>query len=177
MLKWSWFDLLCITFYDLPFTSLRETWSFARWLFIWNLSGLCPSVTTGDSSRFLGRIRGGNGVTDQGPSLQAPHRDDNCLLQMILLSKLWTEAIQEYKSVFRCYSGQAYMYWFLYNFDLLPLLVITTESIYVCFRSMQIYFNFTFILFPITGLFSWVWLSTRASRLLHKVANTILLAC
>jgi len=32
-LKWSCFDLLWITFYDLPFTSLRETWSFAsQWM-------------------------------------------------------------------------------------------------------------------------------------------------
>jgi len=30
MWKWSCFDLLCVTFYDLPFTSLLETWSFAR---------------------------------------------------------------------------------------------------------------------------------------------------
>jgi len=36
-------------FYDLPFTSLRETWSFARWLFIWSFARLRPSVSRGDS--------------------------------------------------------------------------------------------------------------------------------
>ena len=53
MLKWSCFDLLCITFYDLPFTSLRETWSFLMWLFIWNFSRLRPSVFRGDSRWFV----------------------------------------------------------------------------------------------------------------------------
>jgi len=49
MLKWSCFDLLCITFYDLPFTFLRETWSFPRGLFIWHFARLRPSVLRGDS--------------------------------------------------------------------------------------------------------------------------------
>jgi len=53
MLKWSCFDLLCITFYDLPFTFLRETWSFASWLFIWSFVRLHPSVSRGDSRWFV----------------------------------------------------------------------------------------------------------------------------
>ena len=32
-------------FYDQPFTSLRETWSFARWLFIWSFARLRPPVS------------------------------------------------------------------------------------------------------------------------------------
>jgi len=47
-----WFTVVCITFY-LPFTSLRETWSFASWLFIWSVARLCPSVCRGDSCLFL----------------------------------------------------------------------------------------------------------------------------
>jgi len=39
-LKWSWFDLLWITFYDVPSTSLRETRSLAM---------SRPSVSRGDS--------------------------------------------------------------------------------------------------------------------------------
>ena len=49
MLKWSCFDLLCVTFCDLPFTFLQETWSFARWLFIWVFARLRPSVSRGGS--------------------------------------------------------------------------------------------------------------------------------
>ena len=36
-------------FYDLPFTFLWKTWSFARWLFIWSFARLRPSVSRGDS--------------------------------------------------------------------------------------------------------------------------------
>jgi len=36
-------------FYDLPSTSLRETWSFVRWPFIWSFARLRPSVSRGDS--------------------------------------------------------------------------------------------------------------------------------
>jgi len=76
MLKWSCFDLLCITFCDLPFTFLRETWSFPRWLFIWNFARLRPSVSRGDSRWFVkapalrAGSRGAAGIIDPGPSLQ-----------------------------------------------------------------------------------------------------------
>jgi len=53
MLKWSCFNLLCITFYDLPFTVLRETWSSPRRLFIWNFARLRTSVTRGDALWFV----------------------------------------------------------------------------------------------------------------------------
>ena len=45
--RWSEADLIyCEShFYDLPFTYLRETWSFARWLFIWSFARLRPSVS------------------------------------------------------------------------------------------------------------------------------------
>jgi len=36
-------------FYNLPSTSLRETWRFARWLFIWRFATLPPFVSRGDS--------------------------------------------------------------------------------------------------------------------------------
>jgi len=73
MLKWSCFDLLCITFYDLPFTSLRETWSFASWQLIWSFARLRPSVCRGDSRWFPNapalRVgsRGETGIIDPGP--------------------------------------------------------------------------------------------------------------
>ena len=88
-----------------------------------------------------------------------------------------SEAIQEYKFIFRCCSEKAYIYWFLCNSDLLPVFVVTTECKYFCFCSMQIYLNFTCNFFLIIDLLTWVWLATRASRLLHKVANTIILVC
>jgi len=75
MLKWNCFGLLCITFNDLPFTFLRETWSFPRWLFIWNFARLRPSVSRGDSRWFVNApalragSRGGSGVIDPGLSL------------------------------------------------------------------------------------------------------------
>jgi len=96
MLKWSCFDLLCITFYDLPFTSLRETWSFASWQFIWSFARLRPSVCRGDSRWFPNapalRVgsRGGNGDNWPGPLSPRGPRDDNHFLKIkYSFEKLW----------------------------------------------------------------------------------------
>ena len=79
MLKSSCFDLLCTTFYYLPFTFLRETWSFPRWLFIWNFARLRPSVSRGDSHWFVNApalrsgSRGGSGGNWPGPLTPRGH--------------------------------------------------------------------------------------------------------
>jgi len=51
--KWSCFDLLCIRFLWCTFHFLWETWSFARWLFIWRFARLRPSVIKDDSGRVV----------------------------------------------------------------------------------------------------------------------------
>jgi len=96
MLKWSCFDLLYITFNDLPFTFLRKTWSFARWLFIWNFARLRPSMCTGDSRLFVNapalraRSMGDNGSNWPGPLTTRGPRDDNYLFQIkYSFEKLW----------------------------------------------------------------------------------------
>ena len=60
------------------------------------------------------------------------------------------------------------IYGFLYKFDFLPVLVITTECKYFRFWPMQIYLNFACNFFLIIVLLAWVWLPTGASRLLQK---------
>jgi len=106
---------------------------------------------------FQGRIKGGKGAITTG----------NYMLWIkYSFEKLWFRIDTKIQIYIRCCIK--YHYWFLYRFDVLPVLVITTEYNYFQFCLMQICLNFASNVFPVIVLLAWVCLSTCASRLLHK---------
>jgi len=115
-----------------------------------------------------GRIKGRpRGQLPRAPRSKGHFRDDNYLFWI----KYSFEKMSRFRSDTRIQISRCcikYHYWFLYKFDFLPILVITTECKYFRFCSMQTYWNFACKLFLAIVLLAWVWLFTRASRLLHK---------